>query len=197
MASMPLSTDLESFSLVHQTVDCVWLFATPWTVTRQASLSMGFSSQEHCSKLPFHSPGASSQPRDRTQVSCIALEFFTVWATRETTYSFRLSHLYLNEFLCRILNTIYLFKSLDFFLNPWLPWTSMLAILLAHFHSCFHTLGIVKLLSQSFLNFPPVDWNAGFLQDGNVSHYFSILMLLFFWSFCCSVIQGPLVESHM
>lgn len=36
-----------------------------------------------------------------------------------------------------------------------------------------------------------------FLQDGRVSHYFSILMLLFFWSFCCSVIQGPLVESHM
>ena len=29
----------------------------------------------------------SSQPRDRTQVSRIAGEFFTVWATRETLYT--------------------------------------------------------------------------------------------------------------
>ena len=35
----------------------VWLFATPWTVTHQAPLSMGFSRQEHWSGLPFPSPG--------------------------------------------------------------------------------------------------------------------------------------------
>ena len=29
--------------------------------------------------IPFS--GGSSQPRDRTQVSCIAGEFFTIWAT--------------------------------------------------------------------------------------------------------------------
>ena len=29
------------------------------------------------------SPGESSQPRDQTQVSCIAGWFFTNWATRE------------------------------------------------------------------------------------------------------------------
>ena len=28
--------------------------ATPWTVARQAPLSMGFSRQEHWSGLPFH-----------------------------------------------------------------------------------------------------------------------------------------------
>ena len=33
------------------------LFATPWTVARQASLSMGFSGQKHRSGLPFSSPG--------------------------------------------------------------------------------------------------------------------------------------------
>ena len=32
------------------------LFATPWTVARQASLSMGFSKQEYWSGLPFPSP---------------------------------------------------------------------------------------------------------------------------------------------
>ena len=35
----------------------VWLFATPWTVACQASLSMGFPSQEHWSGLLFPSPG--------------------------------------------------------------------------------------------------------------------------------------------
>ena len=31
----------------------VWLFATPWTVARQAPLSMGSPRQEHCSRLLF------------------------------------------------------------------------------------------------------------------------------------------------
>ena len=35
----------------------VRLFATPWTVAYQASLSMGFSRQEYWSRLPFPSPG--------------------------------------------------------------------------------------------------------------------------------------------
>ena len=50
----------------------------PWTVARQAPLSMGFSRQEYRSGLPF--PG-SSQPRDRTHVSCascVAGGVFTV-----------------------------------------------------------------------------------------------------------------------
>ena len=38
-------------------LSCVRLFATPWTVTYQAPLSMGFSRQESWSGLPFPSPG--------------------------------------------------------------------------------------------------------------------------------------------
>ena len=41
----------------------VRLFATPWTVAYQASLSMGFSSQEYWSGLPFPSPGDLPDPR--------------------------------------------------------------------------------------------------------------------------------------
>ena len=37
-------------------------FATPWTVARQAPLSMGFSKQEHWTGLPFLSPGDLSNP---------------------------------------------------------------------------------------------------------------------------------------
>ena len=40
----------------------VQLFATPWTVAYQASLSMGFSRQEYWSGLPFPSPGDLPNP---------------------------------------------------------------------------------------------------------------------------------------
>ena len=35
-----------------QSLNCVWLFVTPWTVTHQAPLSMGFSRQEYWRGLP-------------------------------------------------------------------------------------------------------------------------------------------------
>jgi len=38
------------------------LFATLWTVSYQASLSMGFSKQEYWSGLPFPSPGDLPDP---------------------------------------------------------------------------------------------------------------------------------------
>ena len=41
----------------------VWLFVTPWTVTYQAPLSMGFSRQEYGSGLPFPSAGDLANPR--------------------------------------------------------------------------------------------------------------------------------------
>ena len=41
----------------------VHLFATPWTVPRQAPLPMGFSKQEYWSGLPFPSPGDLPDPK--------------------------------------------------------------------------------------------------------------------------------------
>ena len=38
-------------------LSCVWLLVTPWTVARQAPLSMGFSRQEYWSGLPCPLPG--------------------------------------------------------------------------------------------------------------------------------------------
>ena len=40
----------------------VQLFATPWTVAYQASLSTGFSRPEYWSWLPFPSPGDLPNP---------------------------------------------------------------------------------------------------------------------------------------
>ena len=51
-------------------------------VACQALLSMEFSKWEYWSGLLSFSRG-SSQPRDQTQVFCIAGRFFTVWDTRE------------------------------------------------------------------------------------------------------------------
>ena len=45
-----------------KSLSCVRLFATPWTVAYQASPSMGFSSQEYWSGLPFPSPGDLPNP---------------------------------------------------------------------------------------------------------------------------------------
>ena len=39
-----------------------WLCATPWTVARQAPLSMEFSRQEHWSRWPSSSPGDLPDP---------------------------------------------------------------------------------------------------------------------------------------
>ena len=45
-----------------QPLSHVWLFATPWTVTHQAPLSMGFSRQEYWSGFPFPTPGDLPDP---------------------------------------------------------------------------------------------------------------------------------------
>ena len=50
----------------------VLLFATLWTVAHQATLSLGFSKQEHWSGVPVFYFRGSSQPRDQTHVSCIS-----------------------------------------------------------------------------------------------------------------------------
>ena len=45
-----------------KSLSSVWLFGTPWTVARQAPPSLGFSSQEYWSGLPFPSPGDPPNP---------------------------------------------------------------------------------------------------------------------------------------
>ena len=45
-----------------KSLSCVQLFVAPWTVSHQASLSMGFSRQEYWSRLLFPSPGDLPNP---------------------------------------------------------------------------------------------------------------------------------------
>ena len=45
-----------------KSLNCVWLFATPWTVAHQAPRFLGFSSHKYWSGLPFPSPGNLPDP---------------------------------------------------------------------------------------------------------------------------------------
>ena len=56
----------------------VQLFATPWIME-----SMKFSRPEYWSGVAHPFSRGSSQPKDQTQVSCIAGRFFTSWTTRD------------------------------------------------------------------------------------------------------------------
>ena len=62
----------------------VRLFVTPWSVARQASLSMGISRQEYWSGLPFPFPGHlphSGMKPVSLMAPALAVEFFTTSAT--------------------------------------------------------------------------------------------------------------------
>ena len=61
----------------------VWLSGTLWIVAHQAPLSMGILQARTLECVAMPSSRGSSQPRDRTQVSCIAGRLFTVWAAME------------------------------------------------------------------------------------------------------------------
>ena len=79
--SLPVPFDLLSINSVRELSHSVVSDSvTPWTVARQAPLSMGFSRQESWSGLPCPFPGDLPDPRDQTSISCISCTgggFFT------------------------------------------------------------------------------------------------------------------------
>ena len=54
-----------------------------WTVATQAPLCMGILQARILEWVAMPSSRGSFQPRDRTQVACIAGGFFTIWSTRK------------------------------------------------------------------------------------------------------------------
>ena len=70
-----------TFAIKHvvivQSLGCVQLFATPWTVTCQVPLSMGFPRQEYWSGLPFLSPRDLPDPGVEPASPAFAGGFFT------------------------------------------------------------------------------------------------------------------------
>ena len=67
-------------------LSCFRLFADPWTVARQAPLSMGYPMQEYWSGLPFPSPEDFPDPGIKPESlasPALAGGFFTTTATWE------------------------------------------------------------------------------------------------------------------
>ena len=74
--------ELSFFLVIVQSPSHVWLFTTPWTVARQAPLSMGILQARILEWVAMPFSTGSSWSMDQTGVSCIADGlFFTSWAT--------------------------------------------------------------------------------------------------------------------
>ena len=61
-------------------LSCFRVFATPWTLTHQAPLSMGVSRQEYWSRLPYPTPRDLPNPRIKLaspESPALAGAFFT------------------------------------------------------------------------------------------------------------------------
>ena len=69
-----------------QSLDCVQLYVTPWTVTCQAPLSMGCPRQEYWSGLPFPSPGDLSNSGTEPVSPALAGKFVTTEPPEKPTY---------------------------------------------------------------------------------------------------------------
>ena len=61
-------------------------FASPWIVTHQALLSMGFPRQEYWSGVPFPSPGDLPSPGFEPPFPALAGGFFTTGPTGKSTF---------------------------------------------------------------------------------------------------------------
>ena len=88
MGKSPISIDDVQFEGGGLVAKSYLTLATPWTVTRQASLSMGFPRQESWNGLPFSSPGHLPNPGIEStspvlQADCLMLSYqvspSTVW----------------------------------------------------------------------------------------------------------------------
>ena len=58
-------------------LSCIQIFAAPWTVARQAPLSMGLSQEKYWIGLPFPPPGDLPDPAIKPAAPALAGRFFT------------------------------------------------------------------------------------------------------------------------
>ena len=64
-------------------LSCVWLFCDPFGCSLPGSSVHGIFQARILERVAMPFSRGSSLPRDRPWVSCIAVRFFTIWATRE------------------------------------------------------------------------------------------------------------------
>ena len=72
--------------VLAQLLSCARLFVTPWTVARQAPLSMGSSQEEYWSGLPFPPPRNLSDPRIKPRSPALQVDSLPSGQTGKPTY---------------------------------------------------------------------------------------------------------------
>ena len=85
-----------------ESLSCVQLFATPWTVALQAPLSMEFSRQEYWSGLPFPSPGDLPNPGLKPRSPALQADSLPSEPIRKPTDSHRWTNLCLISYMLSV-----------------------------------------------------------------------------------------------
>ena len=131
----------------------VWLFATLWTVARQASLSLGFSRQEYWSGLSCPPPENLPNPGvDHVSFvsPAVAGRFFTTNATWEAPYTYIFFFIFFSIVVYyRILHTV------------------LCAMQLLSVHSIYNSLHM--LIPNSLSNASPLSITF-YLQDVTITY---------------------------
>ena len=83
--SRPFRRKLGIVVIVVKSLSCVQLFATLWTVAYRSLLSMGFSRHEHCSGLPFPTPGDLLNPGIKPTPPALTSAFFSTEPPEKTS----------------------------------------------------------------------------------------------------------------
>ena len=125
-ANLPCTwSDSEHFrlwSLESESVHCVWLFATPWTVVCQAPLSLEFSRQNYWSGLPFLSQRDVPNPgiKPESSVSPALASGFSTTDPPGTLYLFCVWY----NVLCQLIIAFHLMSLRNVLFNFYLKKTS-------------------------------------------------------------------------
>ena len=85
------------FACIFSRFHYVQHFVTPWTVARQAPLSMGFSKQLYWSRFPCPSLGDLPHSGTEPTFPALAGAFSTGWATREALPATNSTKLFINR----------------------------------------------------------------------------------------------------
>ena len=108
-----------------QPLSRVQLFVTPWTIARQAPLSMGFSRQEYWRELPFPSSESFPDPGIKPASPALAGQFFITEPSRKNDISTYISvFIYPSTYLSinwRALLTVYQWGILFIFYSLYFP----------------------------------------------------------------------------
>ena len=103
-----------------QSLSCVRLFATPWTVACQVPLSVGLPRQEYWNVLPFPSPGDLPDPGMELEAPALQVDSLPLSHLRShSVYGEMYKNINSKTESCEIMNNYFLFDFICFLNHIW------------------------------------------------------------------------------